>query len=198
MRKLHPNQERLLELLRRTVDNPLTMVELMEELSISSTSVVHHHILQLEKKGRLKRNPSNPKDYQLLDEPEKPICYLNFYGMAQCGPSGTFLDDTPEDRIPIASRLLKFPASEAFMVRAKGDSMAPVVNSGDLIIAQRTSFASNGDIVVCTNDGEVHIKTFHKDGDTVILHSENSARYRPFIASNTFRVIGKLRNIIKY
>ena len=51
MKKLHENQKRLLDLLKSNIDEPLTMLELMEELGVASTSVVHHHILQLEKKG---------------------------------------------------------------------------------------------------------------------------------------------------
>jgi repressor LexA len=65
MRELHPVQEKLIRLLRNNITDPLTVRELQERLSISSPSVVHHHIQQLEKKGYLRRNPSNPKDYQI-------------------------------------------------------------------------------------------------------------------------------------
>ena len=113
MKKLHTNQEKLIHILRENIDNPLTMIELMEELDVASTSVVHHHIVQLEKKGYLKRNPSNPRDYQLLEDPEKPITYINQYGLAECGPNGSILDGNPIDRIPIASKLLKFPTESS-------------------------------------------------------------------------------------
>jgi repressor LexA len=60
--KIHPLQEQLLKLLAKNKTDQLTIRELQEELAISSTSVVAHHLKQLEKKGLLKRNPSNPRD----------------------------------------------------------------------------------------------------------------------------------------
>jgi repressor LexA len=77
MKKLHEKQQQLSHILKENIDDPLTIRELQDRLSISSPSVVHHHIQQLEKKGYLKRNPSNPQDYQILSEsPEKKITYL--------------------------------------------------------------------------------------------------------------------------
>lgn len=197
MKKLHHNQEKLIHILRENIDNPLTMYELMEELDVASTSVVHHHIVQLEKKGYLKRNPSNPRDYQLLEDPEKPVIYINQYGLAECGPNGSILDGNPIDRIPIASKLLKFPSEDAFIVVAKGDSMQPDINQGDYVIAQKTSIASNGDIIVCINQEVAIIKTFFKNNAQVILHSTNP-RHKPFIADSDFQIEGVVRNIIKY
>src|SRR5258705_11645579 len=147
MAKIHPQQIALLNLLRKSIDNPMSVRDLMEELSMSSTSVVQHHIQQLEKKGYLKRNPSNPRDYQILSDPEKPVSYLNLYGMAQCGPNGKFLDGNPIERIPIALKLLRFPASEAFLIEAEGDSMIPRINEGDLVVVQQKKVAEDGNTV---------------------------------------------------
>lgn len=195
--KIHKTQQKLLKLLQRHIDNPLTIRELQDELEISSPSVVQHHIQQLEKKGLLKRNASNPKDYQLLSSPEKQIVYLNLYGLAQCGPDGSILDGSPVDRIPIASRLLKFPAKEAFIVKAKGDSMEPKIKAGDLVIAQRKKIAESGDLVVCVNDEMAIIKRIVLQNKKVILQSLNE-KYDPTIASNDFRVEGIVRNVIQY
>jgi len=56
--KLHDKQIRLLKLLTDNQGDPLTIREIQEKLDLSSTSLVHHHITMLEKKGYLKRNPS--------------------------------------------------------------------------------------------------------------------------------------------
>ena len=149
MKELHRSQEKLLSILKNNVDSPLTIREIQEELGLSSPSVVHHHIQQLEKKGYLKRNPNNSKDYVVMGNPEKSIIYIAKYGTAQCGPKGTILSGNPIDRIPIASRLLKFPAEEAFIVEAKGDSMEPKIKHGDLVIARMQKTAENGDLIVC-------------------------------------------------
>ncbi len=197
MKKLSTTQEKLLSLLRKTVDNPYTVRELQEELELSSTSLVQHHIVQLEKMGYLHRNPNNPKDYQVLDgEPEKLITYINLFGMAQCGPKGSFLDGDPIDRLPISSRLLKFPSSQAFMVKAKGDSMTPKINNGDLVIAQKSNIADTGDIVVCVNNGEVLIKKVLLGKETILVSLNQ--KYEPFLASNNFKIEGIVKSVLSY
>jgi repressor LexA len=197
MKTLHPKQEKLLELLKSHITDPLTIRELQEELGVSSTSVVFHHIQQLEKKGFLRRNPANPNDYQVLtDTPDAKITYLNLYGLAQCGPKGSILDGEPLDRVPISSRILGFPSTEAFMVKAKGDSMIPKINEGDLVIAKKALDANSGDIVVCVNDGESLIKKLQK-GKQIILVSLNP-KYEPFVASEDFRVEGIVRGVYSY
>lgn len=194
-RQLHPVQERLLDLLAKNIDDPLTVREMKEALNVSSTSVVAHHITQLEKKGHLKRNPDNPRDYQVVQAGEKQVACLNLYGLAHCGPRGSILDDPPIDRIPIATRLLSFPSSEAFMVKAKGDSMLPKISAGDMVIARKTNTVDSGRIVVCINDGEALIKQLQKEGRGWILCSLNPA-YPPFLAARDFRIIGEVKGII--
>jgi repressor LexA len=195
--KLHPQQIALLNLLKKNIDEPLTVRELQHELQMSSSSVVQHHIEQLEKKGYLKRNPSNPKDYQILSDPDRQIVYLNLYGLAECGPNGSILDGSPIDRIPIASRLIKFPAEDAFLVEAKGKSMTPKINHGDLVIVQKRKHASNGDIVVCVNQSQVLIKKYRQDGDKIILHSENND-FPPFLADEGLVIEGVVRGILQF
>ncbi len=196
MSKLHPTQEKLLRLLEDTIDEPLTIRELQNRLGLSSPSLVQHHIQQLEKKGFLKRNPDNPQDYHLLKNPERPVEYLNLYGLAQCGPNGSILDGAVIDRIPISTKLLSFPASEAFLVRARGDSMKPLIREGDIVIARKTNTADVGKLVVCVNNGEALIKRFYRADDYVLLESENR-KYNPFVASrDDFRIEGEVKSVI--
>lgn len=194
MSKLHPTQEKLLHLLEDTIDDPLTVRELQEQLGLSTPSLVMHHIQQLEKKGYLKRNPDNTQDYHLLKNPEKPVIYLNMYGLAQCGPSGSILDGTVIDRIPVATKLLPFPAHDAFLVKAHGDSMEPKIREGDIVIARKTSTADNGRLVVCVNNGEALIKRFYRTDNHVLLESENR-QYEPFVAGE-FHIEGEVKGVI--
>jgi repressor LexA len=196
MNILHPTQEKLLRLLEDTIDEPLTIRELQDRLGLSSPSLVQHHIQQLEKKGFLKRNPDNPQDYHLLKNPERPVVYLNLYGLAQCGPNGSILDGAVIDRIPISTKLLSFPASEAFLVQARGDSMKPLIREGDIVIARKTSTVNVGKLVVCVNNGEALIKRLYRTDDYVLLESENR-NYNPIVASkDDFRIEGEVKSVI--
>lgn len=196
MRKLHPTQKELLDLLKANFDNPLTIRELQEKLDISSPSLVHHHILQLEKNGYIRRNPSNPQDYEIVsDSPDKKIVFLNLYGLAHCGPNGSILDGNPIDRIPLSRKLVS--TADAFLVKAKGDSMYPKINNGDLVIAKRTNNFDNGDIVVCVNNGGALIKKIRKEKNHIWLFSINE-KFEPFLAAKDFKVEGLVKGILSY
>ena len=199
MNDLHPKQIKLLQLLKDNIDFPLTMSALSEEAEIHSPGVLYHHIRQLEKKGYLKRNPDNPKDYNIMDSPEKSIVYINKYGLAQCGPDGSLLSGNVIDRIPIASSLLRFPASLAFIVEAKGDSMEPKITNGDIIIAKRQNIAESGDLIVCIYNEKVLIKQFLHIAKRFVLNSLND-KYKliEVLPDNDFRIEGIVKNIIHY
>jgi repressor LexA len=195
-KQLHQTQERLLEILVKNSDRLLTIREMQLMLNLSSTSGVVRHLAQLEKKGFLKRNPYNSRDYQVLDqEPEKEIAWLNLYSLAQCAKTGTFLDGSPVDRIPIATRLLSFPSSEAFLVKAKGDSMFPKINNGDFVIGRRTENLGLFPLIICVNNGEALIKKMQVYRNSIILSSLNSTN-SPFLASSDFRIVGEVRGVI--
>jgi len=199
LKSLHKTQKDILELLKKNIEDPLTIRELQDILGISSPSVVYHHIRQLENRGYLKRNPHNPKDYQILTEPDKPIVYLNLYGMAQCGPNGSILEGSPEKRVPISSWLIKFPADEAFLVEAKGDSMIPKIREGDLVIARKSNVAESKDTVICVYNSEALIKKFHRQGRQVILQSENETKHPPILAKqDEVRIEGIVKGVIQY
>lgn len=196
MRTLHPVQQKLIDLLSEHMEEPLTIREMQEHLGLSSTSLVAHHLNQLERKGYLKRNHGNPRDYQIVkDGPERRVVYLNLYGLAQCGPNGSILDGNPMERIPIPSRILSFPSSEAFMVKARGNSMMPRINDGDYVIARKSPNAQVGDVVVCVRDGETLIKKLGMDDEGPFLISLNTD-YGPIRHKEELRIEGIVKIII--
>ncbi|GAA0874388.1 transcriptional repressor LexA [Wandonia haliotis] len=200
MKALHTKQSEILTLLKENSDNPLTIKDLSTAAGIDSPGVLYHHLRQLEKKGYLKRNPNNSKDYVVLDKPEASVVYVGKYGDAQCGPEGILLDESPEEYIPIASSLLRFPASEAFIVDAKGDSMEPKIYEGDVVIAKRQNSAENNDLVVCSYNERVMIKKLILGASGVGLYSLNSQKH-PIISidsSESFFIAGVVKNILSY
>ena len=192
---LHKIQKKLLELLEKNSDSPLTIRELQSEIGATSTSVVTHHLTQLEKKGFLKKNPSNPRDFQILKTPDKEIAHLNLYGLAACGPCGSILDGDPIDRIPVSTRFIPFNSQDAFMVKAKGNSMLPKINPGDFVIAKKSCHANDGEVVVCVNNEEALIKKIKIETNGVILVSLNT-EFQPFLAAQDFRIEGIVKGII--
>jgi len=197
MKQLHEKQKELLEILKSNISDPLTLQELAERLGVASKSVAFHHIKQLEKKGYLKRNPENPRDYIILKDPERNVVYLPMYGQAKCGPEGTLLSGVPTRVVPVDPNMLYFPACKGFMVEAKGDSMENIISPRDWLIVEQDRCPRQRDIVVCVNQGEVMVKRFSQDGENIILESQNK-KYSPIIADrDSFHVEGIVRSIIK-
>ena len=106
-------------------------------------------------------------------DPEKPVTYINMYGLAKCGPEGTLLSGDPVDRVPISSQLIPFAVEDAFMVTAEGNSMEPLIQEGDIIIAKQQVDADNGEIVICSHAGRTMVKRLRKLSDKIILESLN-------------------------
>lgn len=200
MKKLHKKQQALLDLLIENQEYPLSVRELQELLGLSTPSLVHHHILQLEKKGYLKRDPYNPKNYQIIQNDERDsITYLNLYGLAQCGANGTLLDGDPVERIPVSKKLLQQAPDKLFLVRAKGDSMSPKINEGDLVIAEKNNAPERGNIVVCTNEGKAMIKKFDTGENVMILTSINDKKHKPIITKpESVHFEGIVRGVLTY
>jgi len=193
--ELHKKQIELLRLLTDNIDNPLTVREMQATLDLSSPSLVHHHIKQLEKKKFIKRNPNNPRDYQILNDPDRLVSYVNLYGSARCGPNGTLLSGEPIDRMALSPKMISFNIENAFMVKAESNSMEPYIHDGDFIIAEKCDTASDGDIVVCSLNEAVLIKKIHpKNGILVSLNQS----YEPIIINKNsqFYIEGIVKGII--
>ena len=192
---LHKKQLELLRLLSKNIESPLTIRKLQTLLNLSSPSLVHHHIKQLEKKKYIRRNPNNPKDYKILNDPEKLIRFVNLYGMARCGPDGTLLSGDPIDRIQISPKMISFNIEDAFLVEASGDSMEPYIHQGDFVIAKMQNSADNGEIVVCTLDDKVMIKKIYKHKRLLI---STNTKIDPIIIEQGayFNIEGVVKGII--
>jgi repressor LexA len=197
MKKLHPNQYKLLELLKQHRAAPLTMEQMAREMDISSKSVIHYHISQLEKKGFLTRSAANAQQYFIKEEKED-VLFLPLYGMAKCGPAGTILDGQPGRVVPVDPSMVKFPACKGFMVEAKGNSMRELIHPKDWLIVEKSNTPRERDIVVCSNNGETLVKRFVTDkAGNVLLVSDNAA-YAPIVADkDSLRVEGIVRSVLK-
>ena len=116
------------------------------------------------------------------------------YGCAKCGPEGTLLSGVPTRVVPVDPSMIYFPACKGFMVEAKGDSMENIIAPRDWLIVEQSHTPKNRDIVVCVNKGEVMVKRFSRDGENVILESQNK-KYSPIVADpHSFHVEGIVRN----
>jgi len=81
-------------------------------------------------------------------------------------------------------KIINFNIENAFLIRAKGDSMIPKIHEGDIIIAEKSNFADSGQIVVCTYNNKALVKQYQKSGKHIILTSYNpEPEFKPILAN---------------
>ena len=106
-------------------------------------------------------------------------------------------DDHLDEMLDLNEHLIKNPLA-TFMVRAKGNSMIDVgIQSGDLLVVDKSLDATDGDVVIAMVDGHFTVKTYRKTGRTLRLVAENPAH--PPIAINedsNVEIWGVVTNVI--
>ncbi|MGD8188523.1 LexA family protein [Brevibacillus ginsengisoli] len=125
------------------------------------------------------------------------IIMLPVVGKISCG-NGLFAYEDVEGYEPTPKDWLN--GGEYFYLRAKGNSMMGArIFEGDLLLIRKQPEVENGEIAAVLIGDEAVLKRVFRNGDTLILQSENS-QYPPIICPPAdVRILGKLKmNVIKY
>jgi len=71
------------------------------------------------------------------------------------------------------------------------DSMEPIIMNGSLVLVKATPVANSGKMIVCLYGDLILLKWFYKDGNNIVLFSENPV-YPPIIVKSgvRFQIIG--------
>jgi len=171
--------------------------EIGEAVGLSSSSTVHNHLNQLERRGLIKRDPSKSRTVQLvqdgeLDQKRRSAVSIPVVGNVAAG-SPILAEQNIEDHVLLSSELAK---EGYFLLRVRGDSM---VNAGildnDLVLVRPQHEATNGSIVVALVDGDATVKRFERSNGHVKLIPENPA-YEPIVTTNV-SLVGIVRGVIR-
>lgn len=89
---------------------------------------------------------------------------------------------------------------EHFYLKAKGDSMIGArIFDGDLLLIRKQDIIEDGEIAAVLIDDEAFLKRIYRNGETIVLQSENNAYPPIFCPPANAKIIGKLKmNVIKY
>jgi len=98
-------------------------------------------------------------------------------------------DDHLEKSIDLNEELVRHPAS-TFFVRVKGDSMRDAgIQTGDILVVDRSLTPSDRKIVVAMVDGEFTVKRFRQAGGKVFLEAANENFPRIELSGNQELVV---------
>lgn len=189
---LTPRQEAILGFIIKQVQlkgYPPSVREIGLAVGLQSSSTVHNHLNQLEKKGYIMRDPTKPRAIMILrdttgqllaEEPNMAnngavdeIVNIPLIGTVAAG-TPILAEENLEDTISFPMRFVRHDG--AFMLQIKGESMIEAgILDGDYIIVAPQKTANNGDIVVAMIDGEATCKTFYREKNRIRLQPQNSA-----------------------
>ena len=124
-------------------------------------------------------------------------------GTARAALVGSIPCGTPEEEPEEVEAYLNLPTAifgegDFYILRASGDSMIKAgIETGDLVVIEKTSQAREGDIVVALVGNENTLKRYFVDRERgcVVLHPENDAMEDICVRSCVIQ--GVARNVIK-
>ena len=198
--QLTERQSKILEYIRNVTkarNYPPSVREIGEAVGLSSSSTVHNHLNQLERRGLIKRDPSKSRTVQLVQDADADQMRRNAISVPVIGNVAAGAPILAEQNIEEHVLLSSDMAQEGFfLLRVRGDSM---INAGildeDLVLVRPQHEAPNGSIVVALVDGDATVKRFERGNGHVRLIAENPA-YEPIVTSNV-SLVGVVRGVIR-
>jgi repressor LexA len=191
------SQRRILEFIKKEIElkgYPPSVREICEAVNLKSTSTVHGHLEQLEKRGLIRRDSTKPRAMEVLENPLSKGRSVPLVGRVTAGIP-ILAEENIEDYIVLPQDLVG-AEDELFALRVRGESMirAGILN-GDFIIVRKQSHADNGDIVVAMIEDEATVKRIYFERDGVRLQPENP--YYDPIYSRKVSVVGKVTALFR-
>jgi len=136
------------------------------------------------------------KDKQGRLSPAKLFGDVPMLGLVEAG-FPTAVDEPLTDTINIEDYLIK-NKSKTYLLEVKGDSMIEAhIEEGDLVAAERTDTAKEGEIVIAEVDGGWTMKYFKRDknGQPYLLPANK--KYSPIYPEESFRIAAVVKAVIR-
>lgn len=199
--KLSIRQEKILDYIKEKIRNdgyPPSVREIGEAVGLKSSSTVHSHLLQLEEKGFLRRDPTKPRAIIPIDkyvdtELVSQTVALPVVGNVAAG-TPILAEQNIENYFPVPVDFIGYGTH--YILQVKGESMIEAgIMDGDYLIVKEQSDAANGEIVVAILDNEATVKRYYRRDGYIELKPENQA-LQP-IKVNNVHIAGKVAGLLR-
>jgi repressor LexA len=182
---------------------PPTVRDIGKAVGLASSSTVHAHLANLEKIGRLRRDPSKPRAIELLDkavdaavESVRNIVSpdsLPLLGAVAAGQP-ILAEENIEEYVPVPS--FAGGSDGDYLLRIRGDSMKNAgIMEDDLVVVHQQDTAHQGDIVVALLGEEATVKRYFREPDHIRLQPENETM-EP-IRTREVKVLGRVVGLLR-
>ena len=192
---LNDTQRRIYDfLVERSADGiPPSVREIGTAVGLRSTSSVQANLDALEEKGYITRDPMLKRSIRIVCQNDN-ITQVPIVGTVTAG-APILAVESIEGYFPYTGSVSR--DKPLFALHVRGESMIEAgILDGDLVIAEKTPYARNGDLVVALVEDEATVKTFYKEDGYYRLQPENPS-YMPIIVSDV-SILGKVVAVMRY
>lgn len=189
MEKLKPKEKKVLDYVKKfKLENGYapSVRDVCRDLNYKSTSTVHMYLNRLERFGYISKGDGKSRAITFSDEMPQ-VSAVPLVGTVAAGMP-ILAEENFEGYIGYVGTKT---AGEMFALKVKGESMVEAgILDGDIVIAEKTCYAENGEIVVAMVDNEATVKTFYREDGHYRLQPENSTM-EPIIVTEV-EIVGKV------
>jgi repressor LexA len=173
--KLTRRQKEILDFIREFIQREgysPSMEEIAGHFHFASLNAVYKHLLALEARGHLHRDPNRARSIELKRVEPPAARTLPLYGYVAAGRPIEAV--ATEETVSVPEELLPGPGAY-YVLRVKGDSMIDEhIEDGDYVVIDFHARAENGRKVVALVDGEsATLKKLYREGSQVRLQPAN-------------------------
>lgn len=195
MKTINQTQKKIYEYLMERSQGgvPPSVREIGAAVGLKSTSSVQANLDALEEAGYIERDPMLKRSIRVTGEAEN-VTNVPLLGTVTAGMPILAVEQI-EGYLPYNGRVSR--DKPLFALRVRGESMIWAgILDGDIVIAEKTPVAANGEIVVAMIDDEATVKRFYKEDGHFRLQPENDA-FQPIIVNEVI-ILGKVVGLMRY
>lgn len=189
MDKLKPKEQKVYDYIVKAVkDNGFapSVRDIMADLGYKSTSTVHMYLNRLDTLGYIRKEDGKSRAISVVNEDMPTVIAVPVLGTVTAGQPILAQENFDGYIGYIGSGF-----EEMFALKVRGDSMIEVgILDGDMIIAEKTCYAENGEIVVALIENEATVKRFFRENGHYRLQPENQTM-EPIIVDEVM-ILGKV------
>jgi repressor LexA len=156
------------------------------------------HLAALKKKGYLRREPGLSRGLSLASRLEDQVVEVPVLGRIAAGRP-LLATEHVEDTLPLPRSWVH--GEEVFLLKITGDSMAPLLLPGDLVMVKVQPRVARGEIAVVLVDDEATLKRVFEEAGGLVLKGDNPEfpplRFAPEEAAEMVQILGKVVGVYR-
>jgi repressor LexA len=156
------------------------------------------HLAALKKKGHLHREPGRSRGLSLVSRLEDQVVEVPILGRIAAGQP-LLATEQVEDTLTLPRAWVQ--GEEVFLLRVSGESMAPLLLPGDLVMVRVQPRVSRGEIAVALVDEEATVKRVFEEAGGLVLKGDNPdfvpLRFAPEEAAELVQILGKVVGVYR-